>query len=179
MVATIHDSIAPCFACLRFLSGTMSCAAAVQSVLTVDCVQFVSSPLQSIWLLSFCFCQATPEYTAMLLAYSTRAENGGLHYILCCCCRDHTLHTLHEVYEKRRALNLEAITLMVPQVTLTLTTCISTPASDLFSVTFPLETRETVTVKVHSWVLLCCTASLVGQIMHSVCSIALPAELWL
>ncbi|DBB00143.1 TPA: hypothetical protein ACH3X1_013988 [Trebouxia sp. C0004] len=29
--------------------------------------------------------------------------------------RDHTLHTLHEVYEKRRALNLEAITLMVPQ----------------------------------------------------------------
>ena len=67
-----------------------------------------------------------PSYllcTAMLLAYSTRAENGELHYILWCC-RDHTLHTLHEVYEKRRALNLEAITLMVPQVTLTVTTCV-------------------------------------------------------
>ncbi|DBA71038.1 TPA: hypothetical protein ACH3X2_011465 [Trebouxia sp. C0005] len=38
--------------------------------------------------------------------------------------RDHTLHTLHEVYEKRRALNLEAITLMVPQVDLTVTTCV-------------------------------------------------------
>ena len=84
----------------------------------------------------------------MLLSYSTRAEIGGLHYILCCCCRDHTLHTLHEVYEKRRALNLEAITLMVPQVTLTLTTSISTPAS----------------------------ASPVDGAMHSVCSVAFPAE---
>ncbi len=151
----------------------MFCAAAVQGVFNVNYVQFVSSPLQSIWLLSFCFCQATLEYIAMLLAYSTRAENGEMHYILCCC-RDHTLHTLHEVYEKRRALNLEAITLMVPQVTLTVTTCISTPALDLFSVTFSLPGK---TVEVHSWVLLCfCTASLVDCIMHSVCSVALPAE---
>lgn len=79
--------------------------------------------------------------TALLLTYSTRAENGELHYILCCC-RDHTLHTLHEVYEKRRALNLEAITLMVPQVTRSVTTCIYTTASDLSSVMFSLQGRH-------------------------------------
>ena len=169
----------PCFHCvfcclLRLLSGARFCAAAMQFGFNVNFVHIVSSPLQSIWLLSFCFCQATSEYTAVLLAYSTRADNGHLHYILWCC-RDHTLHTLHEVYEKRRALNLEAITLMVPQVTLTVTACTPTPASDSFSVTSLPPGK---TVEVHPWVLLCfCTASLVDCIMHSVCSVALSALL--
>ena len=35
---------------------------------------------------------------------------------MCALCREHTNDTLRQVFEKRRALNLEAVHLMLPQV---------------------------------------------------------------